>query len=213
MLSDSDNRGVTGVPQADGGTELHFVGLDFTNTALGWARWLNGSTVQEGSNVLAPLRDVHGVSRDVLFAVGGYQPPGPGAGARIYRFKPAESDWTSEAVQDIPNVVDDHLRGIWVVNPQLAYAVGESNGVLRWNGTAWSVHSGPNVGDLYSVVAFGTSSVYVSTGNGRVYRYNGSTWSQLPGLDTGTPLWDIAGTSPGDLWVVGDGGKVLRWPR
>ncbi|HZH76017.1 MAG TPA: hypothetical protein VEY88_08290, partial [Archangium sp.] len=61
--------------------------------------------------------------------------------------------------------------------------------------------------------AFGTSSVYVTTVGGAVYRFNGSTWSAMPGLNTGTPLWDIAGTSPGDLWVVGGDGKVLRWPR
>ncbi len=158
---------------------------------------------------------MHGVSRDVLFTVGGYQASGSGNGARIYRFHPNATpvDWKSELVQDISGVVDDQLRGIWVVHPKLAYAVGESNSVLRWNGTTWSPHSGPNAGNLYSVVAFGTGSVYVTTESGRVFRYDGTTWSAMPGLNTGAPLWDIAGTSPGDLWVVGDNGKLLHWPR
>jgi len=212
-LKDMDVYGVTGVPLADGGTELHYAGFDFTDSRYGWNRWSSGGSVQQGALVPAPLRDVHGVSRDVLFAVGGYQTSGGGNGARIYRFLPANADWKSELVQDISGVVDDQLRGIWVVHPKLAYAVGESNSVLRWNGTEWSPHSGPGAGDLLSVVAFGTSSVYVTTSGGRVFRYDGTTWSALPGLNTGTALWDIAGTSPGDLWVVGDNGKLLHWPR
>jgi hypothetical protein len=214
-LRNMDVYGITGVPLADGGTELHTAGFDFNDARYGWNRWWSGSSVQEGPTVPAPLWDVHGVSRDVLFTVGGYQASGSGNGARIYRFHPNATpvDWKSELVQDISGVVDDQLRGIWVVHPKLAYAVGESNSVLRWNGTTWSPHSGPNAGNLYSVVAFGTGSVYVTTESGRVFRYDGTTWSAMPGLNTGAPLWDIAGTSPGDLWVVGDNGKLLHWPR
>jgi hypothetical protein len=212
-ITNTDVHGIVGVPQTGGGTEFHFVGFSRGNANEGRAMWWDGSALNSGDTTLGPLWDVHGVSRDVLFAVGGFQPTTRDPGEpRIYRFKPAQDDWQTEFVQNLSGVVEDQLQGVWVVNPKLAYAVGESNSVLRWNGTAWSKHSGPG-GDLYSVVAFGTSSVYVTTGNGRVYRYDGSAWSALPGLNTGAPLWDIAGTSPADLWVVGDNGKLLHWPR
>ncbi len=110
-------------------------------------------------------------------------------------------------------MVDDRLRGVWVVSPTLAYAVGESSSFLMWNGTAWTPLTGPASEDLLSVVAFGKNSVYATTGSGKVYRYDGSTWTVMPGLSTGSALNDIAGTSPGDLWVVGDNGKILHWPR
>lgn len=215
-FTSTDVRGIVGVPRTGGGTEFHGVGLDRGNNNFGRASWWTdaSTTLQSGPTSVGPLRDVHGISRDVLFAVGGFQPSGGSPGEpRIYRFKPDQNDWQSELVQNISGVEEDQLRGIWVVHPKLAYAVGESNSVLRWNGTAWSKHSGPGAGDLYSVVAFGTSSVYVTTVGGQVYRFDGSTWSAMPGLNTGTPLWDIAGTSPGDLWVVGDNGKMLHWPR
>jgi len=130
-LTNTDVLGVVGVPRTGGGTELHFVGYSRSSSNDGRALWWNGTTLSSSALVPAPLRDVHGISRDVLFAVGGYQSsPTTDVGARIYRFKPAESNWASERVQDIPQVVDDQLRGIWVVHSKLAYAVGETVSLL-----------------------------------------------------------------------------------
>ncbi|HYO55555.1 MopE-related protein [Archangium sp.] len=210
--TDTDVRGVAGVSLPDGGVEFHAVGQSRSSSTEGKLLWWDGTPITFDPSPVAPLWDVHGVSRDVLFAVGGYDTSsGPSIGARIYRFK--ANNWESELVQNIPGVVDDKLRGIWVVkNQTLAYAVGESSSVLMWNGT-WSKHPAPPGEDLLSVVAFGKNSIYATTASGKVYRYNGSTWSAMLSLSTSSPLHDIAGTSPEDLWVAGSNGKILHWPR
>lgn len=213
--TDTDVKGMYGVPLSGGGFEQYAVGFSRGTSGLGHALRWTGSSFETNPTDVAPLWDVHGLSRDVLFAVGGYNTTATtGPGPRVYRFKPDTNDWTSELVQNISGVVDDQLRGIWVVNPKLAYAVGESNSVLVWNGTQWSKHTSPGGNeDLLSVVAFGRNAVYATTGSGKVFRYNGSSWSQMPATGTGSALNDIAATSPGDIWVVGNNGKILHWPQ
>jgi hypothetical protein len=206
-------RGIFGVPRTDGTYEAHIVGVHTADSDYGRAVW--GTTSGGSSNTVAigPLMDVHGRSRDLLFAVGGYE-SGKGASPRLYRFRPDLNDWRTESAQDIPGVVNDRLRGVWVVNPKLAYAVGEKSSVLIWEGgITWSKHLAPSGEDLLSVVAFGKSSVYVSTASGKVYRYNGSTWSVMPGMSGAGALNDIAATRPDNIWVVGAGGRILHWPQ
>ncbi|WP_375768218.1 putative metal-binding motif-containing protein [Archangium gephyra] len=211
--TDTHARGIFGVTLADGSSEAHIVGYSGSNADYGRAVWQSLSGSRINTDAVGPLWDIHGLSRDLLFAVGGYDPSERYNDPRIYRFRPDLNDWRSEFVQDLPGVVNDRLRGIWVVNPKLAYAVGESSSMFMWNGSAWSKHPAPGGEDLLSVVAFGKSSIYVSTGSGKVYRYNGTAWSVMPGMSAGGTLNDIAATRPDDIWVVGTGGRILHWPR
>lgn len=210
--TNTDVRGVVGVPLSSGGFDTFFVGIDKLDTTSGRAlRWTGTGTSFQNIPLPGQLWDVHGISREVLFAVGGFDNAGP----RIYRFKPDTNTWSDEGVQNLSGVVSDRLRGVWVVNPRLAYAVGEGGSFLMWNGTTWSPRTGPSSENFTSVLAFGKNAVYVSTSNGKVYRYNGTAWSALPGLGpvSGDSLNDLAGLAPDDIWVVGDQGWRLHWPR
>ncbi len=64
---------------------------------------------------------------------------------------------------------------------------------------AWG--SGPN--DVWAV---GYSGV---TYNGAVLHYDGAQWARV---DVGSvpPLWDVTGSSAGDVWLTGDHGTVVR---
>ncbi|MBZ4416076.1 putative metal-binding motif-containing protein [Myxococcus sp. RHSTA-1-4] len=160
------------------------------------------------TNPILPVYDVHGVSRDTLFLVGGYIST---PSARAYRYDPANNRWVNENIQNSVSGVA-RLVSVWVVNAKLAFAVGDSGSAVRWNGTTWSKLTFPNTHDLTSVVAFGASSAYATCASGHIYRYNGQSWQQIHTV-SGARFNDIAGTSPADLWVVGDGGRILHWPQ
>jgi hypothetical protein len=155
--------------------------------------------------------DVHGTTRNTLFAAGGYSTGT--VGPRIYRYMPGDGTWQTQNVQAISGL--GRLIGIWVVNDKVAFAVGDSGSALKWNGTTWSKLTFPNGDDLTSVVAFGASSAYATAQSGtkgRIYRYNGVDWQKIHEV-ANVQFKDIAGTSPADLWVVGNTGKILHWPQ
>lgn len=204
-------RGLVGIRN---GANLEVHGVTSTSSASNEGStflWNGAGTLTPGTTRVAPLYDVHGVSRNALFAVGGHDEDlvGP-ISPRIYRFNAGTGQWQRETLPD--NLGDIRLRGVWVVNERLAFAVGEASTVLMWNGTAWSKMAFPNnVENLVSVVAFGASSAFAAAYNGRIYRYNGQSWQQFHD-DTSARFNDIAGTSPADLWVVGENGLIVHWP-
>ncbi|WP_426755250.1 MopE-related protein [Myxococcus sp. Y35] len=180
--------------------------------------WNGGSgtgALTFGTTDVGPLYDIHGRSRATLFAVGGYETGS--TRPRIYRFNIGSGQWQSLGVQDSISGLG-RLRGVWVVNDTLAFAVGEfasgANSVVRWNGVTWSRMAFPTTHNetLTSVVAFGASSVYVTAEGGRVYRYDGQQW-QIIFEDNDRHFHDIAGTSPADLWIAADGGQIFHWPQ
>ncbi|MFP2958715.1 MopE-related protein [Myxococcus sp. 1LA] len=180
-----------------------------------WTGGSGTSSIRFGTTQVAPLYDIHGRSRSALFAVGGFD-----AGSdrsRLYRFNNSHQQWQSELIEHTLTGLG-RLRGVWVVNDRLAFAVGDSqsgqNTMLRWNGSAWSRMPFPTTHyeSLTSVVAFGANSVYVTAFNGRIYRYDGTAW-QIIYEDTSLRFNDIAGTSPADLWVAGNYGQILHWPQ
>lgn len=202
-------RGLWGMVPTAGPLSIHGVGT--VNGTTGNTFTWDGSDITVGlsNTTTLPLLDIHG-DRDgtTVFAVGNVvdgQFP-------LYKFNAATSAWEPQTGP----VSEQDLQGVYVVSPKLAYAVGEGGTVLKWNGTDWQLlPDGDNkpTGSLRSVLAFGESSVYVTSGSGTVSRYNGEDWETL--LDLGGPisLYDIAGTRPDDIWVVGVGGRVYHWPE
>ncbi|WP_141589572.1 MopE-related protein [Myxococcus sp. AB056] len=211
-------RGLVGF-RHEGTLELHGVtensgtvgqGLTFT-----WTGESGPNELKFGTTTVGPLFDLHGRSRSLLFAVGGFD--GGSSRPRIYRFNTNTSQWQSEQVETTISGLG-RLRGVWVVNDKLAFAVGDAlggqNSVLRWDGSTWSRMPFPNTHSelLTSVVAFGAKSIYVTSYNGRIYRYDGTQW-QIIFENTNLRFNDIAGTSPADLWVAGSNGQILHWPQ
>ncbi|AKF83863.1 hypothetical protein MFUL124B02_38485 [Myxococcus fulvus 124B02] len=180
------------------GTETS--GLGFT-----WSGSGNPAYSNPTSNPLARVTDVHGVSQDHLLLVGDTS-----SAPRVYRFNPVNSRWESEnAEQNTAGA--QRLRGVWVVNERVAFAVGDNGTVLRKvNGTTWTKLSFPTSHTLTSVIAFGAGSAYVTCTGNHIYRYDGASWTNVFSGDR--RLNDITGTAPDDLWAVGDDGRIIRWP-
>ncbi len=196
--------------------EIHGVGVDegpFPDEGFTFV-WDGGSGLTMGPRI-APVYDIHGRSRQLLLAVGGYEATLTSfASPRIYRLDAGTGQWQSMNVENSVSGAG-RLDGVWVVDENVAFAVGDSGSVLRWDGSRWNKLSFPNFDNLTSVIAFGASSAFVTSTSGRVYRYNGSTWTRVyPGNSRPEPaLVDIGGTSPADLWAVGGNGTIVRWPQ
>lgn len=209
--------GLVGIPN---GGNVDFYGVSGSTTpGEGAAFFWNGAstvTFNPGANDLTYVIDVHGRTRDMVFAVGGYDETTPAlTRPNIYRLNPSTtSTWIEQTLPTTPGL--NQLKAVWVVSNTVAYAVGNSGTVLRWNGTAWSTLPAPSATDfLSSVIAFDAHSVYVTSNNngvGRVLRYNGRAWEELHSAQ-GIRFNDITGTSPEDLWVAGNGGRIYHWPQ
>jgi hypothetical protein len=209
------SRGIMGFTPVAGSVTIHGVG-NTTGTVGKTFTW-DGSTaasVSLSATDYVPLKDVHGVGPGTLFAVGDVQ----SGKSPISKFNPGTSEWEA---QQVP-AGTKNLLGVYVVNSKLAYAVGETGTVLKWNGaTSWDTvpadGNGPGTGTLRSVLAFGESSVYVASQSGFVFRYNGTAWEKLATMTaddaSALALYDIAGTRPDDIWVVGEDNKAYHWPQ
>ncbi|MDQ3262818.1 MAG: putative metal-binding motif-containing protein [Myxococcota bacterium] len=159
------------------------------------------------------LEDVHGLSPQLTFAVGGTSCTGNSTPV-IYRLNPAAGAWVPEdlSAAGLPAL---KLTSVHVVNERLAYAVGGrtdggSAGVAIWNGTSWGPHLPPDAGLLTGVTAFGRNSLLV-VGDKSVWAYADDSWTHV--YQDADSLWDVSATSPADVWVVGDNGTVVHWPN
>jgi hypothetical protein len=197
-----DVRGLAGFVLGDGGVSI-FGATDNGPTSGGTFAWSGDVvTVPAQSYSGRRLFKVDGVSPDLLFAVGS----SGNTRSSIFRRTAGSSVWVEE-----PGVPDGGpLAAIDVVNSRLAYAVGDNGTFLVWNGISWSVGNGPPVtSHLTGVLAFGSNSIYVTSADGYVYRFNGKQWgSPLGSVD----LYAIDGTAPDDLWAVGLAGYVFHYP-
>lgn len=178
-------------------------------------RWDGGGGVSynASANDLGFVYDIHGTSPNRLLLVGSSTGnPSNSRTPRIYRFNPGNNEWVSENAENNTSGARA-LRGVWVVNDKVAFAVGDSGTVLRKLGdNAWVKQAFPTPDNLTSVIAFGAGSAYATCASGHIYRYDGATWAQIHSTSPPTRLNDITGTGPDDLWVVGNSGRIYRWP-
>ncbi|WP_241758504.1 putative metal-binding motif-containing protein [Myxococcus landrumensis] len=161
-------------------------------------------TYNIANNPLSEVFDVHAHSPGHVLVVGGVN---GNPRARIFRLDPATGLWNPEAVQS-----PERLRGVWIVNDKVAFAVGDAGHVVRkTNGTQWlSAGRTPDNHSLTSVIAFGANSAYTTCTNGHIYRFDGSNWTRVH--NGSGKLNDITGSGPDDIWAVGNNGRIVHWP-
>jgi hypothetical protein len=156
------------------------------------------------------LRDVHG-SGETVIAVGFRS--GSADQGLIARLTPG--GWSLATTPDAGS-----LNAVWVRSATEAYAVGSKPGpgvVLRWDGSTWSAtQTGTNEalldvadvgGEMYAV-----GYRYVGgTAVGIVRRLEGTSWVLQKETGPNQILRSVWGSSPADVYAVGDAGTVLHF--
>lgn len=181
--------------------------------------WSPGVSNEERYNLYPPTYfDIHGLDSSQLLAVGGTEEnpslpyissyPGTGNASAV----------TVHSVNGVPTGYNGALRGVWMASSNLAYAVGDAGLVVKWNGaTNWTRVNPPSdspTAPFTSVVAPDPYTIYVTDANatGAIRRLSArGTWSTSYTSDK--PLRDLAISSTGDIWAVGDDGRVVHFPE
>ncbi len=173
-----------------------------------------------------PYQQFKGVSATAtndVWAVGTYNPTPTSS------LQTLTEHWNGTAWSLVPSpvvgTVDDELYSVAAIAANDAWAVGysmETSGnfkalIEHWNGTAWSLVSGPPIAAtiFYSVAASSSSDVWISgqyadaKGNSLplIIHWDGAQWSivasQLFANDTYGGVNSLAVLSPNDVWAVG----------
>ena len=163
----------------------------------------NGTWTTQTSGTTGALIEVWGTSATNLWAVG--------ASGRILRGD--GTTWTSQT-----SGTTNTLFSLWGSSASNVWAAGDQSTLTRWNGTSWTTSS---LGVGTNVVCnglWGSASnniwlvgTHINTGNGRVYLYNGTSWTEDSSMGTVAGLNDVWGSGANDVWAVGVGGLILRW--
>jgi len=163
----------------------------------------NRHTINATGNIMS----IHGTDEANLFAVS--------FNGWIGRFD--GQTWTNEQITG-----DPMLRGVFVLAPDDAWAVGNFGALLHFDGSTWT--SVPGAENLHLTGIWGSSSTNLyacgftsSTefpSEGVILHWDGSAWSVVVRhveIDLSVTFMSIHGTGPDDIWVTGSSGQVWHY--
>jgi hypothetical protein len=171
------------------------------------------------------LFDIAAISSDNAWAVGYYYD------GSVTRTLIEHWDGVQWAIIPSPNVGTqiNILNGVTIAAPNDVWAVGyydnewaSPDGMLieHWDGAAWSVVVGPNLGDdnrLHDVISLGANDVWAVGEYGSIndsatliIHWDGSIWSHIssPDMLGADILYGVDVDSAGTLWTVGKYGFI-----
>ncbi|MBN9168016.1 MAG: hypothetical protein BGO98_13490 [Myxococcales bacterium 68-20] len=147
------------------------------------------------------MTSIHGISTDVLWAVGDN-----GVAARVTGAQEAKPEY---ALFDTKT--RNGLRGVWVASESEAWAVGGSGTIRHYTGGAhdWDIVSDvPTIRHLNAVWGTSSSDVWAVGDGAVVLHYDGTRWSRMKiaGLGPRRPdLYTVWTAAPGHVWIGGHG--------
>lgn len=111
------------------------------------------------------------------------------------------------------SIAPNSLNQVWGASGSDVFAVGNSGGFRRFDGTSWNSFSCNTSVTLNGVWGFSATDVWGVGETGEIVHYNGSTCSRDPqsGVITTASLNAVWGASPRDVFAAGSGGTILRY--
>jgi len=199
-------------------TPNDLLGVWLASSADGWAvgkasaptlgqilKW-NGANwnFYQTSPVAAQLNAIHGSASTNVFAVG--NSPGGGAPPAIVRWTGGPA-WVNISPAGV--AVNLNLYGVFAVSPSLAFAVGDTGTMLRWDGTLWSSIPSGTANTLRSVWMVSGTDGWAVGDAGTIVRWNGAAWAAETS-PTPNNLNAVQALTSTDVWAVGDGGTIIH---
>ena len=117
----------------------------------------------------------------------------------------------------------DVLWGVWCDGPDHALVVGDGGAIHRLKGGAWRREESGVKEPLHAVVGFGGDNAVAVGWMGVIVHREDAGWHRNGGgivdpitkryaqTRANTPLFGLWASSPGDVWAVGDDGRVCRF--
>ncbi|QRN93640.1 putative metal-binding motif-containing protein [Archangium violaceum] len=182
--------------------------------------WTPGTLPEQRYNeAVQTYFGIHGLAPTQLLAVGGATEDNEAPYIASYSGSGGLGSVVRHTLNNVPGNNPGPLRAVWMGASNLAYAVGDTGQVMRWDGaTNWNYVNPPSdntTAPFSSVVVLDPSSIYVTdatTNGGSIRRLNAAgTW--FTATTVNKPLRDIALSSPSDIWAVGDNGNVVHFPE
>ncbi len=129
-----------------------------------------------------------------------------------------------DSMETSASAVVSPLYKIWGADGSNMWAVGAHGVILKGNGVTWTPEVSGTTLDLTAIWGFDRSNIFAVGHSGTVLRYNGTAWSssalpEQPCASTidatvtkrAVNLFGVWGSSPNDVWTVGDCGAVLHF--
>jgi hypothetical protein len=115
----------------------------------------------------------------------------------------------------------EHLLDIWGVSGEDLYVSGNNSRLLHYDGGSWkNEFVTPLSLTFHRVFGLDTTEVYIAAellpgatvahGGGWVFRYDGTTWSEVYS-DPTQDIWAIWAGGADDVWVSGDFGSIVHY--
>ncbi len=90
-----------------------------------------------------------------------------------------------------------------------AYGLFTVNDAAAGTVNLWDGQVTPNASPMYGIWGFASNDVFAVGDGGRVWRFNGSAWSET--IPNGTFLWSVWGSAPNDVFAVGLNNTILHY--
>ncbi|MFY1826513.1 MopE-related protein [Myxococcus fulvus] len=173
---------------------------------------------------------LHGLQEEFLLAVGLNTGSGNGQRFRGYAVTPGGAA-TATSHSHGPGNTAGSAKAVWMGASNKACAVGDNGAAWRWDGAVtWTRVDAPGGANIPFTSVVMRSDAQSSpqrlladqcytvdgSANGRLRRLTPYGWAKGPDLPASTatvPLNDIAITASGDIWIVGEDGRVFHYPE
>ena len=193
-------------------------GVWLASTADGWAvgdaaapalsqifRWDGANWgLYQTSPVAARLNAIHGTDTTNVFAVG--NSTGSTAPPAIVRWTGGPT-WVNLSPAGV--AVGQNLTGVFAVNPSLAFAVGTSGMMLRWDGSVWASILSATSNTLRGIWMVSGTDGWAVGDAGTIVRWNGAAWAAETS-PTSNRLNGVQALNDTDVWAVGNSGTIAH---